>query len=87
MFDLVLFAPAAYDANCADENVACMERAQEMMRWIGEQNALKRFPDFGETPVIEAVCMTDSPRVKPAADKAGTAGYAITVRILYLVRS
>ena len=86
LFDLVLFAPAAYDVSDASENVECMELVQGAILWIGEQNDMKNFPDFGKfTPVVEVGCMTDSPRVKQA-DKTGGVSYSVPVRILYLDR-
>lgn len=87
IFDLVLFSPAAFDALCADENIDNMEQAQEVLRWIEEQNALKNFPDFGDTPVQSVECLSCSPKVKAIGDKAGTASYTVTVRILYLARA
>lgn len=69
------------------ENVIDMADVQAVIDWIGEQDELKNYPDFGESYIIDSM-MTDSdnPKFEGVNHSLNPplAMYSVTIEISYL---
>ena len=83
----IIYQALVPTGNFPNENIAELLDVQSIIDWIGQQNELQVFPNFGsKCKIDEIIALTDSPRLN-GVDKTvepKLAKYSISIQVTYL---